>query len=57
MKQQFDGELEKELPPTHRDKKFVFEMVENICVVFGKGVKGKMKEKGKCLREGCAIYK
>jgi hypothetical protein len=49
MKQQFDGEQEKELPPTQCDEKFMFEMVRNIRVVFRKGVKEKMKEKGKCL--------
>jgi hypothetical protein len=39
MKQQFDGEQEKELPPTHRDRKFVFKMATNIRVVFEKRVK------------------
>jgi hypothetical protein len=55
MKQQFDGEQEKELPPTHRDEKFVFKMVRNIHVVFRKGVKGKTKERGKYLKAGCVI--
>jgi hypothetical protein len=55
MKQQFDGELDKELHPTHCSGKFVFEMVRNIRVVFGKGVKEKMKERGKCLKAGCGI--
>jgi hypothetical protein len=32
MKQQFDGKEEKELPPTHHDSRFVFEMVSNISV-------------------------
>jgi hypothetical protein len=45
MKQQFDGDQEKELPLTHCDVKFVFQMVRNICVVFGKGVKEKRKRK------------
>jgi hypothetical protein len=55
MKQQFDGEQEKVLPPTQRDGKFVFEMVRNIRVVFGKRVKEKMKERGKWLKARCAI--
>jgi hypothetical protein len=55
MKQQFYGEKEKELPPTHHDEKFLFEMVRNIHVIFGKRVKKKTKEKGKCVRAGCAI--
>jgi hypothetical protein len=55
MKQRFDGEHLKELPPTHRDGKFVFKMVRNIHVAFGKGVKEKMKEKGKFLSAACAI--
>jgi hypothetical protein len=55
MKQQFDGEQEKELSATHRDRKFVFKMVRNIHVVFKKGVKEKAKERGKCLKAGCAI--
>jgi hypothetical protein len=55
MKQQFDGEQEKELPPTRCDRKFVFKMARNICVVFRKRVKKKMKERGKGLKAGCAI--
>jgi hypothetical protein len=55
MKQRFDGEHLKELPPTHHDGKFVFKMVRNIHVAFGKGVKEKMKEKGKFLSAACAI--
>jgi hypothetical protein len=47
MKQQFDGEEEKELPPTHCDRKIVFEMVRNICVVFRKGVKEKSERERK----------
>jgi hypothetical protein len=47
MKQQFDGEQEKELPPTHRDEKFMFEMVRNIHVVFRKGVKEKNERERK----------
>jgi hypothetical protein len=43
------------LHPTHCSGKFVFEMVRNIRVVFGKGVKEKMKERGKCLKAGCGI--
>jgi hypothetical protein len=43
------------LLPTYCNGKYVFEMVRNICVVFGKGVMEKMKEKEKCLKSGCAI--
>jgi hypothetical protein len=57
IKQQFDGEQESELPPTHHSEKFVFKMVKNICVVFRKGVKEKTKERGKCLKAGCTILK
>ena len=45
MTQQFDGKEEKELPPKHRDGRFVFEMVRNIHVVFGKAMKGKKRKK------------
>jgi hypothetical protein len=31
--------------PKHQDGKFVFEMIKNINVVFGKLVKGKKSEK------------
>jgi hypothetical protein len=37
--------IENEETPKHRDEKFVFEMIKNINVVFGKPVKGKTKKK------------
>jgi hypothetical protein len=36
---QFDGTIENEEAPKHRDGKFVFEMIKNIKVIFGKPVK------------------
>jgi hypothetical protein len=51
MKQQFGGKEENELPPRHCDGKFLFKMVRNIHVVFGKAVNGK-NQKG---FKGCAI--
>jgi hypothetical protein len=41
----FDDTIENEEAPKHRDEKFVFEMIKNINVVFGKPVKGKTKKK------------
>jgi hypothetical protein len=41
----FDGMIENEEAPKHRDGKFVFEMIKNINVVFGKAVKGKKRKK------------
>jgi hypothetical protein len=41
----FDDMIENEETPKHRDEKFVFEMIKNINVVFGKPVKGKTKKK------------
>jgi hypothetical protein len=41
----FDGMIENEEAPKHRDGKFVFEMIKNINVVFGKPVKGKKSKK------------
>jgi hypothetical protein len=44
----FDGTIENGEAPKHRDSKFVFEMIKNINVVFGKPVKGiKMKKREK----------
>jgi hypothetical protein len=41
----FDGTIKNGEAPKHRDSKFVFEMIKNINVVFGKPVKGiKMKK-------------
>jgi hypothetical protein len=41
----FDGTIENEEAPKYRDGKFVFEMINNINVVFGKPVKGKKRKK------------
>jgi hypothetical protein len=41
----FDGMIENGEAPKHRDGKFVFEMVKNINVVFGKPVKGIKRKK------------
>jgi hypothetical protein len=42
---QFDGMIENEEAPKHRDGKFMFKMIKNINVVFGKPVKGKKRKK------------
>jgi hypothetical protein len=42
---QFDGTIENEEAPKHRDAKFVFKMIKNINAVFGKPVKGKKTKK------------
>jgi hypothetical protein len=42
---QFDGMIENEEAPKHRDGKFVFEIIKNINIVFGKLVKGKKSKK------------
>jgi hypothetical protein len=39
-KSQFDAMIENGETPKHRDRKFVFEKIRNINVVFGKPVKG-----------------
>jgi hypothetical protein len=36
---QFDGTIENEEAPKHRDDKSVFEIIKNINIVFGKPVK------------------
>jgi hypothetical protein len=41
----FVGTLENEESPKHRDGKFVFQMIKNINIVFGKPVKGKKMKK------------
>jgi hypothetical protein len=41
----FDGTIENGEAPKHRDGKFVFEMIKNINVVFGKPVKGIKRKK------------
>jgi hypothetical protein len=45
----FNGTTKNEEAPKHRDGKFVFEMIKNINVVFGKLVKGKRGRKMKRL--------
>jgi hypothetical protein len=47
---QFDGTIKNEDAPKHRDGKFVFEMIKNINVVFGRPVKGKRVRKIKRLQ-------
>jgi hypothetical protein len=44
---QFDGTIANEEALKHRDGKFVFEMIKNIKVVFGKPMKGKKRKKNK----------
>jgi hypothetical protein len=41
----FDGTIKNEETAKHRDGKFVFEMIKNINVVFGKPVKGEKRKK------------
>jgi hypothetical protein len=41
----FNGTIKNEEAPKHQDGKFVFEMIKNINVVFGKPVKGKESKK------------
>jgi hypothetical protein len=43
----FDGTIENREAPKHRDVKFVFEMVKNINVIFGKPMKGIKRKKSK----------
>jgi hypothetical protein len=46
----FDGKIKNEEAPKHRDGKFMFEMIKNINVVFGKPVMGKKRKKMKMLQ-------
>jgi hypothetical protein len=41
----FDGTIENGETPKHRDGKFVFQMIKNINVIFGKPVKGIKRKK------------
>jgi hypothetical protein len=43
----FDGTIENGEAPKHRDGKFMFEMVKNVNVIFGKPVKGIKRKKSK----------
>jgi hypothetical protein len=48
----FDGTIENAEAPKYQDGKFVFEMIKNINVVFGKPMKGKkMKKNEKALKD------
>jgi hypothetical protein len=42
---QFDGTIENEETPKHHDGKFVFGIIKNIMVIFGKPVRGKKRKK------------
>jgi hypothetical protein len=42
----FDGMIKNGEAPKHRDDKFVFEMIKNIDVIFGKPEKGIKRKKG-----------
>jgi hypothetical protein len=42
---QFNGTIENEEAPKHRDGQFVLEMIKNINVIFGKPVKGIKRKK------------
>jgi hypothetical protein len=44
-KTKFDSMIEKEEALKHRDGKFVFEIIKNIRVVFGKPMKGEKRKK------------
>jgi hypothetical protein len=44
-RKRFDGMIKNEEALKHRDGKFVFNMIKNINVVFGKPVKGKKRKK------------
>jgi hypothetical protein len=46
----FDGMIKNVEAPKHRDDKFVFVMIKNINVVFGKPVKGKRVRKIKRIQ-------
>jgi hypothetical protein len=41
----FDGTIENGEAPKHRDDKFVLEMIKNINIIFGKGIKRNKSEK------------
>jgi hypothetical protein len=44
--------IKNEEAPKHQDGKFVFEMIKNVNIVFGKSVKGKKRKKGeKALKD------
>jgi hypothetical protein len=41
----FDGTIKNGEAPKHQDGKFVFEMIKNINIVFGKSMKGIKRKK------------
>jgi hypothetical protein len=43
----FDGTIKNGEAPKHQDGKFVFEIIKNINVIFGKVVKGIKRKKSK----------
>jgi hypothetical protein len=51
----FDGRIENEEAPKHRDGKFVFEMIKNINVIFGKPVKEIKRKKSKKPQMGSPL--
>jgi hypothetical protein len=44
-RRQFNGTIENEEAPKHQDGNFLFEMIKNINVVFGRPVKGRKSKK------------
>jgi hypothetical protein len=44
-KTRFDGTIENKETPKHQDGKFMFKMINNIKIVFGKPVKEKRRKK------------
>jgi hypothetical protein len=48
---QFDGTIKNEEAPKHRDGKFVFKMIKNINIVFGKPMKGKRGQNKKAPKD------
>jgi hypothetical protein len=53
----FDGTIENEDAPKYQDGKFVFEMIKNINIVFGKPVKGKKRKKNENAPKGSSFKK
>jgi hypothetical protein len=51
----FDGMIENKEALKHRDGKFVFEMIKNIKVVFGKPAKEKKRKKNEKGSKGLSI--
>jgi hypothetical protein len=49
--------IKNEEPPNHRDDKFVFEMIKNIKVVFGKAVNRKKRKKNEKAPKDSPIEK